>query len=687
MSSRPFSLTTVACAILALVNSPLAHSAEQQKEQVSRADVDVTQDMGAFQYRSTEMALAQSGVVVLPASSYQANTVVNRGAVNGVAQTQDGIFFSPAPYSADLVIAPNLFFQQSVNVEQSTTAGIGSEGSYGVVDYQSKRVSSADTATIVNLEAGQNSELAGGIIMSGTSKQYTMLLGVDYQKAEQDVGIARDLDAQYSHTDIMFKIGAGSLLGARNPQKTEFSFQFSDKDNDAGLLGLTDADFELEPQKRYQVAQFDNETQRRTRYALAHEVTLSPSNQMYTDLYYQSMSQKTSQMAYLNGDVIDKSLLAGLALFERQPLGVDLTLGAMAQDNEFDGFGIQTKGVNQYGQHKVIYHGRYHHDKAEMRLGYQDWIYGQDLSFTPGNSFSAVETYTDDATAILAGVDTELNYGKWQILAGVSYETVNVTREVSITSHDITNVDFSDDGWIPSLAAVYQGDSWRFEANAKRAWTAASAGNKLQKAQEAMQYELSAAYTLGAMHLDAATYYHDFNNMHFSCMWGVVCGYEGHTLQENIEDVKVYGADVSVNYQLAFDSFSMPIIANYLYAKTELDDSACANGSCPDTETRLPWTPEHQAFVSTGIVVGDFSLMAQALYQSEIGYMYDQVEDYLIDSQWKLNVAASYDFSAQHQVYLRVENALNQDLVAHNSHLGVVAGAEQKALLGYQGRF
>ncbi|MBR9726433.1 TonB-dependent receptor domain-containing protein [Shewanella intestini] len=680
MSSRSFSLTFIASSLLALLHCPSV-VANDTSTMSAINQVNIEKDLGAYHYRDSETGAAQGGVVVLPAANYHPNTLVNRGAVNGVAVMQDRIFYSPAPYSGNLTLAPNLFFQDHLSVEKYTEVGVGGEGSFGVINYQSATYSPQHSLTELNLEAGQQGEVNAGVLVSSDSKPYRMLFGVDYQMAADDVGLNKGFDSEHKQTDILFKISADSLPGAKNPQTTEFSFQYEDKDTDGGLLGLTQDDFELTPNKQYQVSQHDNESNKRIRYAIAHQVRLVGLSVVNTDFYYQTYSQNTLQMQFVDGVEIDPTLLAMLAQFETSAAS-DLSLTGLSQNNDFDGFGVQSEAVSQYGPHRVNYRARYHHDKAEMRIGSQDWIYGQDLSLTSNSSEPELVEYTDDATALLTAVDGELNYGQWQIRLGLAYETVDVSRENKNTTVDIADVDFTNDAWLPSIGVEYHSDNWSAAMLAKKAWTAASAGNAEQKAQQAMQYEVNAQYQSDRLAMGLSVYFHDYDNQHLSCMWGVVCDFTQRSIEDNIANVQVVGGDVSFAYTAQFDHFEMPIKANYLYAQAQLDDANCSASDC-----QLPWVPEHQAFISSGVKVGSFALMAQALYQSQLGYQLDNGENYSIESQWKLNVASTYQINPQHQVYLRVENVLDQDLIAQSTRLGVISQGEQKAVLGYEGYF
>ena len=139
---------------------------------------------------------------------------------------------------AKIIISPNL--QGRV----MTSTADGDQGtSFGWLNYNTAEISDRDTDAIVNIESNADGSPAGGLIVSGKTKEYGMLLGVDYQKSEDDAGFKTRFDNKHEKTDILFKINAASLAGARNPQTTEFSYHFTDTKLDNSRVGLSENDF------------------------------------------------------------------------------------------------------------------------------------------------------------------------------------------------------------------------------------------------------------------------------------------------------------------------------------------------------------------------------------------------------------------------------------------------------------
>ncbi|MGS0724352.1 hypothetical protein ACVBIW_21710, partial [Shewanella sp. 30m-9] len=184
------------------------------------------------------------------------------------------------------MLQPNLTHQQKVSFSSMTSVTESSQAAFGKLDYQSVQISPQKYATDVNVEGSDNNAINGGAVLSGTSKQNGMLLAVDYQSASDDVGYRVARDADSTQKDILFKIAADSLPGARNQQTTEFSYQYSSQEADRGALGLTSVDFSVNPTQLYSAASTDNTEGERQRYVLAHQLIMSSTSTMATDFYY-----------------------------------------------------------------------------------------------------------------------------------------------------------------------------------------------------------------------------------------------------------------------------------------------------------------------------------------------------------------------------------------------------------------
>lgn len=642
-------------------------------------------------YHSSDdvMTLSHLNSLTLLPADHSGNTanVGMRSASQGVAVMQDRVYFSPAPYSApQLQLLPHLLQQQSVTVTPLADMAVGGQGAFGVINYQSLAIADNAQNASLMVEGTTDSDFNAGMNWGVKEKEYGMVLAANYSQNQGDGYFLNDSDADRRTTDILFKMNASSLLGARSPQVTEFTYQFIDDDSYRSQLGLTEADWLKDPLMLYSASAEDEHQGRHHKYQLSHQVSLG-SSKVVTDFYYQSYSQQLNQLSQFNGQDIDTQNLAAIAAFDRQPTADGAELTALMQDNDYSSFGTQTQSITQYGEHQVIYSARYHTDKAEMRFAEQQdqWLADRSIA---GGAATDILAYTDDATALTSAIDSLFNWQGLQIKLALTYEHVDVSREVNLDYAGLEAVEFSDSDWMPQLGVLYDAGDWRFSTDIRRAWSAASAGNSEQEAQVSLHYQVSAQYASDGMSADMKAYVQEFDNLHVGCDAYSMCSDARLLTQENVPDVLTYGVELSLGYRWDLGEVQLPLGLNYQYLSSEYQINTCtAIQGCVSAGDKLAWLPEQQLQFSAGVNYAEYGVNLNAFYQSERELTQFGSELQTVSSQWRVDLAASYQFDRHHELYFRIENLLDESLVTTASNSGIRSENGRISYLGYQWRF
>lgn len=683
MSSRYFVMSLTALAVSCVyANSLNANPLYSQTLDLAKLN---------DQYHSTDDAMQLSSLnsLTLLRADHSGNSanISMRSASQGVAVMQDRVYFSPAPYSApQLQLLPHLLLQQSVTTTPLANMAVGGQGAFGVVDYQSLHIIERPQSGSVQIEGTTDSDVNAGMRWGVNQKEYGALFAANYIKEQGDANFFNGSDADRKKMDMLFKVNASSLLGARSPQQTEFTYQFIDDDSYRSLLGSTAADWQQDPLLLYSATAQDKHQGRQHKYQLSHQVNLGDSK-VISDFYYQSYSQRLDQLGAFNGRNIELGTLYDIAAFDRNPSANGADLNMLVQDNDYSAFGAQTLSINQYGEHQITYSARYHTDKAEMRFGDQAALWQADRSIVRDES-NAVLAYTDDATALTSAIDSLWRWQGMQIKLGLTYEHVSVNREVSLAFAGLDEADFSDSDWMPQLGVLYDAGDWRFSTDIRRAWTAASAGNLTQEAQESLHYQVSAQYASEGVQADLRAYVQEFDNLHVDCDSYSMCVDSRLLTQENIPDVLTYGVELGLGYRWMLGEFELPLGLNYQYLSAEYQANTCIDiQGCVLEGDKLTWLPEHQLQLSAGLKYAEYQLNLATAYQAERDFSQYGSELQRVDSQWRVDLAANYDIDMHHRVYFRLENLLDESLVTTASNSGIRVENGRISYLGYQWRF
>lgn len=684
MPSRYFSISLCAIAV------SLVYSSSALADDLHGQSLDLNKFNASFHSTYDSLALRQlMGLTVLPADlAGNPASISMRSASQGVAILQDRVYFSPAPYSApQLQLLPNLLQQQSVTVTPMANMTVGGQGAFGVVSYQTLPVAEQSENSKVTLEGNTDSDYGVDMNWGVKQKEYGMILAANYRDTSGGEHLLNGQDINQQATDILFKINASSLLGARSPQVTEFTYQFLDDDSYRSLLGLTLADWLQDPMSLYSASAADKHQGRHHKYQLSHQVMLPGGHKVMTDFYYQSYSQQLNQLNQFDGQMLDAQSLAALAAFERQPTIEGVAVASLQQGNDFSSFGAQTESVNQYGEHQIIYSARYHTDKAEMHLGQQQSLWLQDLSLV-SDAPNALLAYTDDATAYTSAIDSLFNWRGLQVKLALTYEHVSLTREVGLAYTGLEAVDFSDSDWMPQLGILYQAEDWSLSTDIRRSWTAASAGNVEQEAQVSLQYQVSAQYASDSFTANIKAYIQDFDNLHMNCDAYTQCADSRLWVQDNVADVLSKGVELSLGYQWDLGSVQLPLALKYQYLNSEYQTNHCTElQGCVLAGERLAWLPEQQLHFSAGMKYAEYELNASIFYQSERDMEPLGAELHPMDAQWRVDLAANYHINRHHEIYFRVENLLDESLITTAANSGIRSENGRIHYLGYQWRF
>lgn len=176
--------------------------------------------------------------------------------------------------------------------------------------------------------------------------------------------------------------------------------------------------------------------------------------------------------------------------------------------------------------------------------------------------------------------------------------------------------------------------------------------------------------------------------MHVDCDSYSMCADARLFTQENIPDVLTYGVELGLGYRWNFGEIELPLMLNYQYLSAEYQTSTCTEiQGCVLEGDRLVWLPEHQLQLSAGIDYGEYQLNLEANYQSERDFSQFGSELHRVSGQWRVDLAANYDFDKHHRLYIRVENLLDESLVTTASNSGIRTENGRISYLGYQWRF
>ncbi len=410
--------------------------------------------INAMYYDSAERQLTAGGELIptLP-GSFSIRGAGGSGH-SGMAIIEDRVNLAPAPYSAPYLWQlpdPDTLVASSANAAGSLL--YGGSGSFGVLETQSLGLHDTPGKSVRlqgNEDKGWGAEGRGLI----DADDYKVLLQASHRRQQpwQEPRSAEQ-GQDDSQTKVLFKIAANSLPGARSRQHTEFKYQYSQQRQFLPGMGLTAADWQLNPELVYGAATQDRLKSRSHRYQLSHRVEPTTGSRVFTELYYHSHHSSQLQMSFANGAFIQGDVLEQLAALDAAAIGA-VSLVDFRRDDDFEAMGIQTQAITQYGRHKVSYSARWHRDKAELAPGLGSWLWQDGRLSDTAQSLSV--RIDDKASVWSSAVTAELNWSAVTLELGVGYEDVSLER--SSETVPLSAADFSESEWLPTAKLSWRGE-------------------------------------------------------------------------------------------------------------------------------------------------------------------------------------------------------------------------------------
>jgi len=671
-------------------------STEDAQKQAGSAHVLTSSDLEEFEYSDINAILRQiPGVYVRHEDGYGLRPNIGiRSAASGAERSnkitlmEDGILVAPAPYAASAAYySPTAGRIAGLEVLKGPAAI--TEGPYtvgGAINYLSTPIPYERGGQIM-LESGSNGAQREHITYGDSQENVGWLLEAYNQKDNGFKSIDfSDKTTGFDKTDYIAKLRFNSSASAKYYQELLLKFLQADETSNQSYLGLSDADFSLNPYRRYAASQNDQMNVEHDQLQLQYSIDLNKDMSFHVVAYRNETARnwyKTNRIGGMSiGGIIDAAnggdssaidLLQGQATGEVKvkhnnrayvSQGVEFML-----DWDFD-----TGSVT----HELEVGVRLHEDEEDRFQAEDTYLQSINgaLALTElgifGNSSSNNRLTEADATAIY--IRDEIKFGNWTLSPGIRSENVDIRRREwnaperiqSNASKDQTN---KQREIIPGLGVTYQvNDDMILLGGVHKGF--APAGYKPETDNEqSLSYEFGGRVFVGDFYAEAIFFINDYDNIIGECttVSGADCSEAEEGTQFNSGAVTVNGLELVLTYDFsATADYKLPLSFNYTYMNGEFD-STFDNSFFGDVQKGDPLTyfPEQQGQLSFGVEHGSgWSITAAASYVdavcTEVSCERILSAFDTTNAIFNLDLVADYELSDKTTVYLKVENATDE---------------------------
>jgi len=402
------------------------------------------------------------------------------------------------------------------------------------------------------------------------------------------------------------------------------------------------------------------------------------------DVIYQGTKQSLAKVVS-NPDQFSNHLALLTGTIDGDPNSLLLK----ANNRVYTSKGIQTKldrhWYSSNGAFNDIEVGmRYHYDEEDRfqwEDGYQ--LINQDLVKNSDGIRGAQGNRISSATAFSSYAVYKWKHNGLTLTPGLRYEDITLAR-VDYGSSDASRLgsNLSERSntvrvWIPGVGFNYT-KSNQFSVFGGIHKGFSPPGSKTgEKAESSVNYELGSRFSFGPLSGELVGFINDYENLLGSD--SAASGGTGSLDQFNAGAVFVHGMELLLTYQV-INTTKLKWPLNFTYtltnAKFETDFNSSQDlwGSV-EIGDRVPYIPQHQWNVNTGIVVPRFELNFNARFQGSFPTLAGSgAEAQPLDSYLIVNAAAQYALSDQIDLKINVINLFDEVYAASRVPAGFRAG-------------
>ncbi|MEM6509872.1 MAG: TonB-dependent receptor plug domain-containing protein, partial [Pseudomonadota bacterium] len=391
------------------------------------------QELEKFEYTDISRVLsAVPGVYVQEEDGYGLRPNIGmRGTGTGrndkISVMEDGVLVAPAPYSApSAYYFPTMGRMESIEVlKGAASVKYGPRTTGGVLNLVSRSLPTEGSKGLLNAELGSDGFYKGHAYFGKKKNNAAGLVEVFTYGADgfKDLPVGSD-NTGFEKNDFLLKFGFD--FGDNEAHSLEMKLKYSDERSDETYMGLTDADYQANPYRRYAASQNDEMNTQHNAYQINYAYRFGKGYELLATAYLNDFHRN-----WYKASKVSSSYLEQYSEFEANPTSEGIEgVGVKANNRDYQAKGLQTEFHIPAGNHYITVGARYHEDEMDRFQWEDKYTLNQDLSMTltekgvPGSNSNRL----DSAEATTLFIQDEWSLDALVISAGLRYEDITIKR-------------------------------------------------------------------------------------------------------------------------------------------------------------------------------------------------------------------------------------------------------------------
>ena len=643
-----------------------------------------------------------------------------------VTLMEDGIMIAPAPYSSPAAYySPTTGRMSGLEVlKGSSQIKYGPHTTGGVINYLTTPIPTEEKVYLKSSFGSFNEQRTHaytgntfdtdigqvGLLLEGYRRQNDGFKTIDETPDFRQGG-----DTGMEKTDVTFKLSWEPNTDMY--QRLELKHGSSVLDANETYLGLTDADFEANPTRRYAASRFDNIQSEQQQTSLRHTISPQSNIDVISTLYQTDFKRNWYKLNSLNGDSLS-AVLATPGLSQDCLKGTAACdLYVKANNRKYQSKGLESVVYSRFDtdniHHEVMIGVRLHQDhvqRFQWEDAYTQAANGTISNLSPGIPGAAGDRFQQTEALALFIQDTIEIYD-WTITPGLRYESLSqISEDPNGTLQSVGGSQGRDgknsfDMTAIGIGAAYQfNDSWTGFGGVHTGFSPPSP----RGTRSGLDPETSIAFEAGlryanvpqALAAEATFFYTAFDDL-------VVVdniGGAGSGDSENFGEVDSYGVEFAVQYDagIANDwTLSNPYFLSMTYTNAEQQNEAQSTNagsifSFGQKGNKVPYIPALTVSLGTSLESKTWGMFLSANYVSETYASANNVDLQLngsgdpdarfgrTDSYFVIDVSGFYRVSNRAKLFIGIQNVSDEEYIVSRQPHGARGGLPQFVYAGIE---
>ncbi|NQZ90399.1 MAG: TonB-dependent receptor [Colwellia sp.] len=627
---------------------------------------------------------------------------------------EDGVLIGPAPYSAPAAYYfPMMSKMTALEVFKGPAAiKYGPNTVAGALNMTTRQIPTSQEA-LIDIAAGSDGYAKTKGYFGTIDGNFGYLVEAVHIEADGFKELDGGGDTGFDKNDVMAKFQYDFSNGQYN-QIVELKLSYADEKSDETYLGLTDADFQQNSNRRYVASQDDLMAWDHQQIQFTHFIG-NEDFDITTRVYRNDFERSWNKInGFKDGAVVSdlQDILANPESDANAPFYQILT-GQRDTEREYEKVILGDNQREYYSQgvqselylyqelfdvkHAFNFGFRLHQDQIQRRHTTDVFTMTSGKLVSDGSATLATDTNTEKTTAVSIFFKDTITLGALDLTLGLRGEFIDAEYQNDAPGQADDWQKKETDIWLPSISGFYtlSKNSGLFFGIHEGFIPTSPKEPTSVKIENSINYELGARYHDNNSQLEAVIFYNDLENLKESCSFSTASLCQDNTDGEfNSGEASVTGLELSVKhtYELSAD-YDLPISLSYTYIKGEFDSDFSSDfsmwGDVKVGDT-LPYLPENQLTLDIGLVANNWQVNLITRYTSEMTEA--SGENVLLSGETTealtiVDLAASYELGKMGSVYFKLDNLLDDQEIVSRRPYGARPSKPRTAVIGYQYSF